>query len=158
MFSGPPLPLPSDLPLSFLLAHLRPPETLGAWVRGSAHELRLHDTSRGGGCSVLISADLGFLLGRCGRVALREGNDPVVLEVDRIIQWRTLQVLTGTPFLPGLERLKMQFPDLQLDPTGLSIPIPGRSPEEVLAECLASGMQVTESRIVYLPSGRVESS
>jgi hypothetical protein len=124
-------------------------------VRGSAHEVRLHDTVRGGGCPVLISADLGFLLGRCSRVALREGNDLVVLEVELIIQWRTLQVLTGTPFLPGLERLKMQFPDLQVDPTGLSIPIPARSPEEVLAECLASGMQVTESRIAYLPPGRV---
>jgi hypothetical protein len=62
------------------------------------------------------------------------------------------------PFLPGLDRLRMQFPDLQIHPTGLSIPIQARSPEEVLAECLANGMQVTESRIVYLPSARVESS
>lgn len=150
MFSGPPLPLPSDLPLNFLLDQVRPPETLGAWVRCSAHQLRLHDTAQKSGGRVLVSADLGFLLGRCNRVALREGSAPVILEADMVIQWRTLQVITALPYLPGLDRLVQQFPGIiHCGSLGLLIPIPARSPEDVLAECLASGMQIAGSRVVY---------
>jgi hypothetical protein len=152
MFSGPPLPLPSDLSLNFLLAQLRPSETLGAWVRCSAHELRVHDTGRRSGERVLVSADLGFLLGRCNRVALREESAPVVLDAETVIQWRTLQVITALPHLPGVERLAQQFPGIiHCSPLGLLIPISTGSPEEVLAECLATGIQVTTSRVVYSP-------
>jgi hypothetical protein len=150
MFSGPPLPLPSDLPFNFLLAELRPLETLGAWARCSASKLRVHDTGRKSGGRVLVSADLGFLLGRCNRVALREGSAPVILEAETVIQWRTLQVITALPHLPGLERLVQHFPGIiHCGSLGLLIPIPARSPEEVLAECLATGVQVTGSRVVY---------
>jgi hypothetical protein len=149
MFSGPPLPLPPDLPLNFLLAEVRHPETLGAWVKCSTQQLRLHDTMQTRG-RILVSADLGFLLGRCNRVALREGSAPVILDADMVIQWRTLQIITGLPHLPGLGRLAQEFPGVvQCGPLGLLIPIPERSPEEVLAECLATGMQVTGSRVVY---------
>jgi hypothetical protein len=149
MFFGPPLPLSPDLPLNFLLHNVRPSETLGAWVRHSTLRLSLHDTMRAGG-RILVSADLGFLLGRCNRVALRERSAPVILDADMVIQWRTLQVITGLPYLPGLGRLVEQFPGIiPCGPLGLLIPIPERSPEEVLAECLATGMQVTGSRVVY---------
>jgi hypothetical protein len=152
MFFGPPLPLPSDLPLNFLLAELRHSEILGAWVRCSAHELRIHDTARISGGRVLVSPDLGLLLGRCNRVALREGSAPVILNADTVIRWRTLQVITALPHLPGLERLAQQFPGIiQCGPLGLLVPIPTGSPEEVLAECLATGIQVTGSRVVYSP-------
>jgi hypothetical protein len=151
MFSGPPLPLPSDLPLNCLLAEIRNSETLGAWVRCSTRHLRVRDTARRSGGRVLASADLGFLLGRCNRVALREGSAPVILDAGTVIQWRTLQVITGLPHLPELERLAQQFPGIvHCDSTGLLIPIPRTTPEEVLAECIATGMQVTGSRVVYL--------
>lgn len=150
MFSGPPLPLSSDLPLNFLLDRVRRPETLGAWVRCSAHQLRLRNTGRIWGGRVLLSADLGFLLSRCSRVALREGTAPVILDADTIIQWRALQVITCLPHLPGSERLAQLFPGMiHSGALGLLIPIPTTSPEEVLAECLAIGMQVSGSRVVY---------
>jgi hypothetical protein len=152
MFSGPPLPLSSDLPLNFLLDNVRPSETLGAWVRHSTQRLILHDTIRGGG-RILVSADLGFLLGRCNRVALRERSAPVILEAETVIEWRTLQVITGLPHLPGVERLVQQFPDIiRCGSLGFLIPIPVRSPEEVLAECLANGIDVSGSRVVYSPA------
>jgi hypothetical protein len=73
----------------------------------------------------------------------------VVLEAELLIQWRVLQVVTGTPYLPGLERLSDIFRTAHLDPTGFQIPIPTRTPEEVLGECLAYGIPVAGSRIVY---------
>jgi hypothetical protein len=60
-----------------------------------------------------------------------------------------LQVVTGTPYLPGLERLSDMFRTAHLDPTGFQIPIPTRTPEEVLGECLAYGIPVAGTRIVY---------
>jgi hypothetical protein len=148
MFSGPPLPLPQDLPLSLLLAHVPPSGTLGAWTRGCRHAVHVYDT-RASRCRVLISADLGFLLGRCSHVAVREGEEVVVLEAERVIEWRTLQIVTGTPFLPGLECLNAMFPRAHLDPNGFRVPVASESPEDVLAECLTHGIPVCSSRIVY---------
>jgi hypothetical protein len=152
MFSGPPLPLPPDLPLHQLVGLAPNAEGLGAWVRGRAREVRLCVTAGGQCCRVLVSGDLGLLLGCCRLVAVREGSRPLVLEAETVIQWRTLQVVTATPYLPGLARLQAQFPGLQLNPAGLSVPIRAWSPEVVLAECLAHGIQITESRIVYCAS------
>ena len=100
-------------------------------------------------CSVLASADLGFLLARCMEVALREGERAIVLASDTVIHWRALQVATATPYLPGLERLRAAFPQLRAAWNGLLIPVLTQSPEEVLARCLAEGVQITGSRIVY---------
>jgi hypothetical protein len=148
MFSGPPLPLQLDLPLDFLLDNVRVSEILGAWVKCST-QLRLHNATRTGG-RILVSADLGFLLGRCNRVALREASTPVILDADTVIRWRTLQVITGLPYLPGIERLARQFPGIiRSGPLEVLIPIATGSPEEVLAECLAAGMQISGSRVVY---------
>lgn len=150
MFSGPPLPLPSDLPLSFLLDQVRPPENLGAWTRCSANHLRIRDTARRSHGRLLVSADLGCLLRHCNRVALRQGPSPVILDANTVIRWRTLQVVTALPHLPGLERLAELFPGVtHCSAAELLIPIPAWSPEEVLAECLATGIPVTGSRIVY---------
>ena len=101
---------------------------------------------------MVISDDLGVLLRSCGHVILREGSQPIVIDAAMVIQWRTLQVITATPYLPGLESLKAQFPEIQLHPAGLSVPIRAWSPEFVLAECLAHGIQVAGSRVVYHPS------
>ena len=148
MFSGPPLPLPPDLPLRELLAYAASHGTLGAWMRGCRNGLRLYDAGESR-CRVLISPDLGLLLGRCSHIALREGTELVVLEAERLIQWRTLQIVTATPFLPGLERLSTMFPGAHLDPSGFQVPIPASSPEEVLGECLTHGIPVSGTRILY---------
>jgi hypothetical protein len=117
-------------------------------MRSCRHAAHLHDTG-GSRLQILISPDLGFLLGRCSHVALREGDELVILEAERLIEWRTLQVVTGTPFLPGLKRLHAMFPGAHLDPNGFQVPISAQSPEEVLAECLTHGIPVSGSRIVY---------
>jgi hypothetical protein len=149
MFSGPPLPLPHDLSLSQLAALAGNLAQLGAWIRGRSREQRLYLTGPGCCCRILIGGDLGALLRSCRHIALREGDRPLVLAAQVVIQWRMLQVVTATPYLPGIQQIKAQFPALQLTPDGLSVPIGGCSPESVLAECLAHGIQVAGSSIVY---------
>jgi hypothetical protein len=149
MFSGPPLPLADDLPLNQLAIITQDLRHFGAWVRGRPREQRLYLRAPGRCCRVLISGDLGVLLRSCRHVAVREGTRALILEAEMLIQWRALQVVTATPYLPGIEQMKAQFPGLQLTPNGLSMPIRGCSPESVLAECLAHGIQVAGSSIVY---------
>ena len=107
---------------------------------------------------MLASADLGFLLGHCTHVALREGERTIVLAAETVIQWRALQVATATPYLPGLERLRTLFPRLDAIGNGLLIPLHRRSPEEVLARCLEEGVRITGSRVVYARAGGKEAA
>lgn len=151
MFHGPPLPLSPDVSLSELLAFTRPPKRLGAWVRGSISRLHIHGVPHDSRCSVLASADLGFLLGRCVEVAVRERERTIVLTSETVIQWRALQVVTATPYLPGLDRLEALFPGLRSTSNGFLVPVGKDSPEEVLALCLEEGMRVSGSRVVYQP-------
>jgi hypothetical protein len=72
-----------------------------------------------------------------------------VLGADVLIGWRALQVVTGTPYLPCLERLAAVFPGVQLNPAGFHAPIESRTPEEMLADCLTHGIPVVGSRIIY---------
>jgi hypothetical protein len=149
MLSGPPLPLPHDIPLHQLLACARQPGTLGAWVRGSVRTLHLYESASGASHRLLIGPDLGHLLSRCDRVALREGGRAVVLDAEAVIRWRVLQVVTATPHLPPLERLDEIFPGAQLNSSGFQVAMSSRSPEHILAECLTHGIPVRESWIIY---------
>lgn len=149
MLSGPPLPLPPDTPLHQLLAHASQPGTLGAWVRGSVRTLHLYEAGNGATYRLLVHPDLGYLLSCCERVTLREGTHFVVLGAEAIIRWRTLQVVTSSPYLPGLELLHEIFPEAHLNHSGFQVAISSRTPEHVLAECLTHGIPVRESRIVY---------
>jgi hypothetical protein len=98
---------------------------------------------------VFASSDLGFLLGRCGRVAVRHGRHVRVLSSEAVIHWRGLQVATATPYLPGLERMQALFPRLQMTSSGFRVPLRTESAEEVLARCVSEGLRVTGSRVVY---------
>jgi hypothetical protein len=149
MFHGPPLPLSPEVPLSELLAFTHPHRQLGAWIRGGVSRLHIHRVPQGSPCSVLASADLGFLLGRCVEVAVREGERTIVLASEIVIGWRALQVATATPYLPGLDRLEALFPGLRSTTNGFLVPVGKESPEEVLALCLEEGVRVSGSRIVY---------
>jgi hypothetical protein len=151
MFHGCPLPLSADVPLSELLALARPPRQLGAWIRGSVSRLHIHQAQPGAQRRVLASADLGFLLGRCAEVAVREGERIIVGASETLIAWRALQVATGTPYLPDLRRLQVLLPGLRCTPGGFLVPVGAGSPEEVLALCLEEGLRVSGSRIVYGP-------
>jgi hypothetical protein len=153
MLSGPPLPLPHDIPLYQLLAYARQPGILGAWVRGSVRTLHLYECASGDSHRLLIGPDLGHLLSRCDRVVLREGTHPVVLDTDAVIRWRVLQVVTATPHLPAVERLNDLFPGARLNSSGFQVAISSQTAEHVLAECLAHGIPIRESRIIYQELG-----
>ena len=149
MFHGPLLPLSPNVPLSELLGYSRPPGPLGAWIRGGVFRLYIHKIPQRSRCPVLASADLGFLLGRCAQVAVRESALTVVLASETVIHWRALQVVTGAPYLPGLDRLEEMIPGLRAATNGFLVPVRRESPEEVLATFVAEGVRIIGSRIVY---------
>lgn len=149
MFHGPPLPLSPHVTLSELLGYGRPPAQLGAWIRGGACRMLIHEIPLRSRCSMLAGTDLGVLLRRCPEVAVREGNRTTVLASETVIEWRALQVATATPYLPGLDRLEALFPRLRSTHNGFLVPVVKKSPEEVLALFLEEGIQVSRSRIVY---------
>jgi hypothetical protein len=149
MFAGAPLPLSPDVRLSHLLALTRPGDPLGAWVSTCRHRLRIYRVEQPTFRQVLACADLGFLLGRCARVAVREGRHVRVLASQSVIHWRALQVATAIPYLPGVERMRALFPRLYATPGGFRVPLHTESAEEVLARCVSEGLRVTGSVIVY---------
>jgi hypothetical protein len=151
MLSGPPLPLPHSILLNQLLAYARLPGTLGAWVRGSTQVIHLYQTSSATFGRILVDADLGRLLRHCERIVLRHRAEPVVLDAAVIIHWRALQVVTSSPHLPSQERLNEMLPGARLECYGFQVPLRSRAPECVLAACLAQGIRVMESRVVYWP-------
>jgi hypothetical protein len=65
------------------------------------------------------------------------------------IHCRALQVSTATPYSPGLERLQVLFPRLQVTLGGFQVPLHAESAEEVLSRCVSEGVRVTGSRVVY---------
>jgi hypothetical protein len=149
MFAGAPLPLSPDVSLSQLLALTSRADPLGAWVSACRHRVRIYRSAQPALRQVLASSDLGFLLGRCAQVAVREGSQVKVLPSDAVIHWRALQVATATPYLPSLDRMRALFPRMQVTSTGFEISLHAGSPEEVLARCVSEGVRVTGSRVVY---------
>ena len=156
MFEGPPLPLSADIRIEQLLTHCPSAEPLGAWVRLGATRLQIYRIPVRVSRCVLASPDLGFLLSRCDAIALREGGEVRVLPSTSVIHWRALQVATAMPHLPGLRRLKLEYPEMDMSLERLLIPIRERSPEEVLGRCVAAGVRVMSSRVVYRSPGQEE--
>ena len=107
MFAGSPHPLHPLSSLASVLRQALPGERLGAWVRGIGPRLR---RGRAGGAGLTLSGDLGALLRRCDRVAVRHGAEPVVLPADELIGLRVLEIVLGLPYLPAAERLQALYP------------------------------------------------
>ena len=137
--------LPSSFPLRRALAYAHPGEPLGAWVRMGRWPLHL----RAGGCALLASADLGFLLRRTSQVLVRNGERPAVLPAERLIAWRTLQIVVGTPYLPELGL----YPGLRVDHGRIALPLGLGGGEAALALCAQAGMPVSASWIEYEAAG-----
>ena len=152
MFSGPPLPLSHDFPLRQLVTVIGCSDNVGVWLR-DARLQRLLITAAGRCISVLLGDDLGALLRCCSRLVVRSHSQAMVLEAEALIRWRVLQVVTGTPYLPCVERLRELFPQAEIDDVGFQVPTHRSPPEEVLAECLTHGIRVTASRITYRDPG-----
>jgi hypothetical protein len=150
MLSGPPLPLRPDFPLARLAPLLPAGSRVGAWVQAPGSPLELRIRSRPGrGLPVLLASDLGYLLRRRGLVVVRVGEGAELLAAEELIRCRALQVVTGTPYLPSPDQLKSLFPEVTLQPSGFSVLLCERQPEEVLGLCLSHDIPVLESRISY---------
>jgi hypothetical protein len=149
MLAGAPLPLSPRIPLSDLLALTSRAEPLGAWVSSCRYPVSIYQLAQRTHHRALASSDLGFLLRRCTHVAVRENRRLAVLPSETVIQWRALQVATATPYLPGVERMRVLFPRLQLTIGGFQVPLHAESAEEVLSRCVSEGVGVRGSRVVY---------
>jgi len=149
MPSGPPLPLLPQFPLEQLVPLLKDKSQIGVWLREAHREIPLRIQWGNQRYRTLIGCDLGSLLRVCDWIAVRLGQEPVLLRAEELIRCRALQVVTGTPYLPSTERLVEILSGAQPVPGGFSVPTRHHPPEEVLAICLAHGIPVTESRIDY---------
>jgi hypothetical protein len=151
MPAGPPLPLVPEYPLAQLIGLIDPRAAqaqLGVWVDFEAI-IPLYVTARGRSCRMLLSGDLGHLLGRCRHVAVRQEGQVRVLAVEMLTHWRTLEVVMPAGCSRSQERLQQIFPSAVMEARGFRIPVDSVPPESVLAECLTHGIPVTESRITY---------
>jgi hypothetical protein len=146
MLPGAPSRLPSTFPLRRALSLAHPGELLGVWVRTGRWPLRL----RAGGRALLVGADLGALLYQCGRIALRGGGRALVLPADRLIAWRTLQIVTGAPWLPRVQELRAIYPGLRVARGRLALPIGLDGAEPALAACAAARVPVRATWIEYV--------
>jgi hypothetical protein len=149
MLAGASLPLSSRIPLSYLLALPSRADPLGAWVSACRHPVWIYQLAQPAHRRAVASSDLGFLLRYCTHVAVREDGRLTVLPSEAMIQWRALRVSTGTPYLPGLQRIRALFPGLEVTPGGFQVPLHAESAEEVLSRCVSEGVRVTGSRVVY---------
>ncbi len=145
MLHGAPSPLLSDTPLSSVLPLAAPGERLGAWVRGFRRTVRLHAAGR----VLSIGADLGALLRRCERIAVRREGLVVAAGAHELIAWRTLRIVTATPCLARLDQLRRLLPDLVMCGERLTLPIGLAPPEEALAACASAGVPVVASWVEY---------
>jgi hypothetical protein len=108
---------------------------------------------RAGGRALLASPDLGYLLRRCGRILVRDGTGPAVLAAERLIAWRTLQIVVGAPFLPRVRELRAMYPGLRVAGGQISLPLGLEGAEPVLGACAAARVPVTATWIEYRDAG-----
>ena len=149
MLPGPPSPLLPAVPLRALMDLASPGEVLGAWVRGCRRALRLHMAAGGPVRHLLVANDLGFLLRRCARIAIRKGSDIVVLPAQRLIAWRTLQIVLGVPYLPDLQQLRLLYPGLQVSGHRIAVALGYDTGQSALAACAAERLPVVATWIDY---------
>jgi len=150
MFPGSPARLRSPVPLRSLLALARPDSVLGVWLRGCARPAAIRCRGASGPRSLLAADDLGYLLRRCGQVAVRDGEEVTAVPAAVLVGWRVLEIVLAAPYLPAPNQLRMLFPDARGREGVLLLPIGLGSAEEALAVCAAERVAVAATRITYL--------
>lgn len=150
---GSPAPLLPSSPLASVLGPGCRGERIGAWLRGIGPRTRVGYVPAKG-VRLALSADLGALLRRCDRIAVRLGARPVLLAAEELIRLRVLEVVLGLPYLPAAERLRTLYPGLRIREGVLALPIGPDSPEEALGLCAADRIPVVASRIRYVAAER----
>jgi hypothetical protein len=137
------------VPLRLLASLALTGEVLGAWIRGCHRALRLQCAGVGPIRCLLAAQDLGFLLRRCSRIAIRDGSYIAVLPAERLIAWRTLQIVVGTPYLPDLQQLRALYPGLRVEGRRISVTIGRDSGQAALAACHDGRVPVVSTWIDY---------
>jgi hypothetical protein len=150
---GSPAPLLPSVSIGLLARLARPGERLGAWVRGIGRRVRI-GYAGSPRIGLALSGDLGALLRRCDRIAVRQRRSPVLMPAEQLIGLRVLEVVLGLPYLPEAEGLRTLYPGLRVHEGVLALPIGQDSPEEALGLCAARRIPVVASRIRYVAMQR----
>jgi hypothetical protein len=154
MFPGSPARLRPAVPMHSLLPLARPGIVLGVWSRGSRRPAAIRCRGPGGFRQLLAAEDLGYLLGRCGEVAVRDGERVILVPAGVLIGWRVLEIVLAAPYLPPPNQLRALFPAARVREGVLELPIGLGSAEEALALCATERLPVAATRIAYLTGKR----
>ena len=154
MFPGSPARLRPSVPLHALLPLARPGVVLGVWLRGCGRPAAIRCRASGGLRHLLAAEDLGYLLRRCGEVAVRDGERVTPVPAGVLLGWRVLEIVLAAPYLPSPDQLRLLFPSARVREGVLALPIGLGSAEEALAICAAGRLPVAATRIAYLAGQR----
>jgi hypothetical protein len=154
MFPGSPARLRPAISLRSLIPLARPGSVLGVWLRGCLRPAAIRCRAPDGARHLLVAQDLGYLLCRCARVVVRDGERLTPVPSGVLVGWRVLEVVLATPYLPRPEQLRELFPAARVHEGLLTLPLGLGSAEEALALCAAERLPVAATRIVYLATER----
>lgn len=150
MFPGSPARIQAGSPLRALLPLAPADSVLGAWLRGCTRPMAVRCRGPDGPRQLLASDDLGYLLCRCTRIALRDGETLRAVPADVLLGCRVLEIVLAAPYLPPPHQLRALFPAVRVRESVLALPLGLGSPEEALALCAAEGVAVSATRIRYM--------
>jgi hypothetical protein len=153
MFPGSPARILPTWPLSALLPLAARGAALGVWLRGCARPQAIRCRGPGGPRHFLASDDLGYLLRRCGRVALRDGDSVRAVPAGVLLGYRVLEIVLAAPYLPPPHQLRELFPTARVREGVVALPLGLGSAEEALALCSAERLPVSATRIAYRGPG-----
>jgi hypothetical protein len=154
MFPGSPARLRPAVPTHSLLRLAHPGVVLGVWLRGCGRPAAIRCRGPGGFRQLLAAEDLGYLLGRCREVAVRDGERVTPVPAGVLLGWRVLEIVLAAPYLPSPDQLRALFPSARIRQGVLALPIGLGSAEEVLALCAVERLPVAATRIAYLAGKR----
>jgi hypothetical protein len=154
MFPGSPSRLRPAIPLHALLPLAPPGVVLGIWLRGCGRPAAIRCRGPGGIRHLLAAEDLGYLLRRCGEVAVRDGERVRPVPAGVLVGWRVLEIVLAAPYLPSPDQLRALFPSARVHEGVLTLPIGLGSAEEALAVCAVERFPVAATRIAYLAGKR----
>ncbi len=154
MFPGSPARVRPATPLHSVLRLAPPGAVLGVWLRGCARPAAIRWRTRAGFRRLLVAEDLGYLLRRCSRVVVRDGERLAAVPSGVLVGWRALEVVLGAPYLPSPDQLRALFPAARVHEGVLVLPLGLGSAEEALAVCAAERLPVAATRIAYLATQR----
>lgn len=154
MFPGSPAPLPPSTRLEQVLRLLPARATAGLWAQRTDRSRAPYPLQAPGGRGLLVASDLGWLLQRADRIAVRDDRGPALLTAAQLLRCRVLEIVLGTPYLPPPALLRELFPGVREGSGTLAVPIGLGSPEEALALCATHRIPVRSSRVAYAAPSR----